>query len=39
MRYLGYTEEGAFTHYTAESLAREFYAPEAVREVLEKYTK
>jgi len=39
MRYLGYTEEGTFNHYTAESLVKEFYAPDAVREVLEKYTK
>lgn len=29
----------ADNHYTAESLAKEFYSPEAVREVLEKYTK
>jgi hypothetical protein len=39
MRYLGYTEEGTFNHITAESLVKEFYAPDAVREVLEKYTK
>ncbi len=39
MRYLGYTEDGTFNHYTAESLVKEFYAPDAVREVLEKYTK
>jgi WD40 repeat protein len=39
MRYLGYTEEGTFNYYTAESLVKEFYAPEAVRMVLEKYTK
>jgi uncharacterized protein YjbI with pentapeptide repeats len=39
MRYLGYTEEGTFNHYTAESLVKEFYAPDAVREVLEKYMK
>ncbi len=39
MRYLAYTEDGTLNHYTAESLVKEFYAPEAVREVLEKYTK
>ncbi|MGH9751636.1 MAG: WD40 repeat domain-containing protein [Blastocatellia bacterium] len=39
MRHLGYTEEGTFNHYTAESLVKEFYAPDAVHEVLEKYTK
>jgi WD40 repeat protein len=39
MRYLGYTEEGTLNHYTAESLMKEFYAPDAVREALERYTK
>jgi WD40 repeat protein len=39
MRYLGYTEEGTFNHYTAESLVKEFYAPDSVRELLEKYAK
>src|SRR5215470_8421170 len=33
MRYLGYTEPGTFNHYPAESLVKEFYAPDAVREV------
>ncbi len=39
MRYLVYTEDRTLNHYTAESLVKEFYSPEAVREVLEKYTK
>jgi WD40 repeat protein len=37
IRYLGYTEEGAFNRYPAEALVKEFYAPDAVRGVLAKY--
>jgi len=43
LRYLCYTEldaEGRMTlnSYTAEELTKEFYRPDDVREVLEKYT-
>lgn len=37
LRYLRYTEIGAFNSYKAEDLAKEFHSPEAVREVLAKY--
>ncbi|MDX2043741.1 MAG: hypothetical protein SF097_21165 [Acidobacteriota bacterium] len=38
MRYLGYTGREELTYYPAESLVKEFYSPEAVAEVLAKYT-
>ncbi|HQR35550.1 MAG TPA: hypothetical protein PLK30_22615, partial [Blastocatellia bacterium] len=37
MRYLGYTVIEELTYYSAESLVKEFYSPEAVAEVLAKY--
>jgi WD40 repeat protein len=37
MRYLCYTEQDTLNSYTAEELVKEFYAPKAVREVLERY--
>jgi len=37
MRYLGYTGREELTYFTAESLVKEFYDPEAVREVMAKY--
>jgi len=39
MRYLCYTEQGTLNSYTAEELVKEFYDPQAVQEVLEKYVK
>ena len=38
MRYLGFTGREELTYYPAESLVKEFYSPEAVAEVLAKYT-
>lgn len=38
MRYLGFTGREDLTYYPAESLVKEFYSPEAVAEVLAKYT-
>jgi len=37
MRYLCYTERDSLKSYTAEELYKEFYKPDAVREVLAKY--
>jgi len=37
LRYLCYTERKGFTSFTAEQLYKEFYHPEAVKEVLAKY--
>jgi WD40 repeat protein len=39
LRYLSFTEEGTTKSYDAEELAKEFYRPDDVRAVLEKYTK
>jgi hypothetical protein len=41
MRYLCYTERasGTLNSYTAEELVKEFYDPQAVQEVLERYVK
>ncbi len=39
MRYLCYTEQGTLNSYTAEELVKEFYNPQAVQDVLEKYVK
>jgi WD40 repeat protein/uncharacterized protein YjbI with pentapeptide repeats len=39
MRYLTYTEPGTFHLYKAEDLVKEFYSPDAVREVLTKYVQ
>ncbi len=39
MRYLCYTQKDTLVSLTAEELVKEFYDPEAIREVIEKYTK
>jgi len=39
MRDLCYTEQDTLNSYTAEELVREFYNPQAVQAVLEKYVK
>ena len=38
LRRLCYTERDSLTSYTAEELVREFHAPDAVREVLARYS-
>jgi WD40 repeat protein len=38
MRYLCYTERDSLKSFTAESLVKEFYDPQAVQEVLARYT-
>lgn len=39
LRYLCYTEKGTFNSFTAGELQKEFYDPDAVREVLAKYVR
>ena len=39
MRYLRYTELGTLKSYPAEDLWKEFYQPQAVKEVLDRYVK
>ena len=39
MRYLRYTERDSLTSYSAEDLVKEFYDPDGVREVRERYVK
>lgn len=38
LRYLCYTERDSLTSYTAEELVHEFHSPDAVREVLARYS-
>ena len=38
MRYLCYTERESLNSFTAESLVKEFYDPQAVKDVLARYT-
>jgi hypothetical protein len=39
MRFLSYTVCDSLTSYTAEDLVKEFYDPEGVKAVVEKYVK
>ncbi|MBI4750202.1 MAG: TIR domain-containing protein [Acidobacteria bacterium] len=39
MRYLRYTELGTLRSYPAEDLWKEFYQPQAVKDVLDKYVR
>ena len=39
MRYLRYTERDSLISYTAEDLVKEFYDPDGVREVMERYVR